>query len=144
MSQITLKPYVRQASKLVETNQTPIDLATENGSITLHRKNILDINKQVTVCIKNGQVDEKGNPYQEWIACSVPLSAEIRKRIKNGATIQQMVDVVAGLKIFLKENGYYVIGNPSEAQMIGKEVKDINLVEMERSEEFSPEDLVHL
>jgi hypothetical protein len=72
------------------------------------------------------------------------LSAEIRKRIKNGATIQQMVDVVAGLSIFLKENGYYVIGNPSEAQMIGKEVKDINLVAMERSEEFSPEDLVHL
>ncbi len=144
MSQITLKPYVRQESKLIDTNQTPLDLATEDGSIDLHRKNILDINKQVSVCIKNGKVDAKGNPYQEWIACSVPLSAEIRKKIKNGATIQQMVDVVAGLKIFLKENGRYVIGNPSEAQMIGKQAKDINVVAMARSEEFSPEDLVHL
>ena len=144
MSQLTLKPYVRQASTLIDTNQTPLDVATENGSIDLHRKNILDINKQVTVCIKNGKFDENGNPYQEWIACSVPLSAEIRKRIKAGATIQQMVDVVAGLRIFLKENGYYVIGNPSEAQMIGKKAKDINAVAFERSEEFSPEDLVHL
>ena len=139
-----LEAYVRQASKLVDENTTPLDVAGANGSIELTKKNILDINKQVAVCIKDGTTDAQGNLMQKWIACSVPLSADIRKRFKAGATTKSIIDSIAGLKILLKENGRHVLGLPAEAQMFGLKSQDINAVAYERSEEFAPEDFVHL
>jgi hypothetical protein len=56
-----LEAYVRQASTLVDENTTPLEVAGKNGSIELTKKNILDINKQVAVCIKDGTTDAKGN-----------------------------------------------------------------------------------
>jgi len=139
-----LEAYVRQASTLVDENQTPLDVAGPNGSIELHKKNILDINKQVAVCIKDGTTDSKGNINQKWIACSVPLSADIRKRFKAGATVQSVIDSIAGLKILLKENGRHVLGLPAEAQMFGIKTDSINAIAYERTEEFAPEDMIHL
>jgi len=140
-----LEAYVRQESTLVDENQTPLDVAGPKGSIELHKKNILDINKQVAVCIKNGEVDAKGNAFQQWIACSVPLSADIRKRFKAGATVQSIIDSIAGLKILYKsKTKRHVLALPAEAQMFGIRAENINAIAYERSEEFSPEDFVHL
>ena len=139
-----LEAYVRQASTLVDENTTPLEVAGQNGSIELTKKNILDINKQVAVCIKDGTTDAKGNLMQRWIACSVPLSADIRKRLKAGATTKAIIDSIAGLKILLKENGRHVLALPAESQMFGLKTESINAVAYERTEEFSPEDFVHL
>ena len=139
-----LEAYVRKASTLVDENQTPLDVAGANGTISLSKKNILDINKQVAVCIADGTKDAQGNPIQKWIACSVPLSKEIRKKFKAGATIQEIVNSIATLRILLKENGRHVLGLPAEQQMIGVETKNITAVPFERTTEFAPEDLVHL
>jgi len=139
-----LEAYVRQASTLVDENTTPLEVAGQNGSIELTKKNILDINKQVAVCIKDGTTDAKGNLMQRWIACSVPLSADIRKRFKAGATTKAIIDSIAGLKILLKENGRHVLALPAESQMFGLKTESINAVAYERTEEFSPEDFVHL
>jgi hypothetical protein len=139
-----LEAYVRKASTLVDEELTPIEVAGPKGSIELHKRNILDINKQVAVCIKDGTKDKKGNLFQRWIACSVPLSADIRKRFKEGASVQSIIDSVAGLRIMQKENGNHVLVLPSEAQMFGLKSEDINVVAYERSDDFAPEDLVHL
>ena len=139
-----LKAYVRQASKLIDENTTPLQVAGKDGSISLSKKNILDINKQVAVCIADGTTDAEGNPNQSWIACSVPLSKEIRRKFKAGSTMSQIIDSIATLKILLKENGRHVLGLPAEQQMFTKKADSINAVAFARSEEFSPEDLVHL
>ena len=82
-----LEAYVRKASTLVDEELTPLEVAGSKGSIELHKRNILDINKQVAVCIKDGTKDKKGNLFQRWIACSKPLSADIRKKFKEGVAV---------------------------------------------------------
>lgn len=140
-----LSAYVRKESTLVDENQTPLDVAGPNGSISLSKKNILDINKQVAVCIADGTKDAQGNPVQNWIACSVPLSKEIRRKFKAGATMQTIIDSVAGLKIvFKKETQRHCLSLPAEQQMFTSQTKDIKAIAFARSEEFAPEDLVHL
>ena len=140
-----LEAYVRQDSKVVDENQTPLDVAGPNGYLSLTKKNILDINKQVALEIGDGTFDAQGNPMKRWLACSVPLSKEIRRKFKAGATMQQIVDSIATLKIVFKtETQRHCLSLPGEKQMFTVQSKDINAIAFERSEEFSPEDLVHL
>jgi hypothetical protein len=140
-----LSAYVRQNSTVVDENQTPLDVAGPNGSLSLSKKNILDINKQVALQIADGTTDKDGNPNQQWLACSVPLSKEIRRKFKAGASMQQIIDSLAALKIVFKtETQRHCLSLPGEKQMFTSQAKDINAVAFERSEEFSPEDLVHL
>lgn len=140
-----LESYVRQNSTVVDENQTPLDVAGPNGYLSLTKKNILDINKQVALEIGDGTFDAQGNPMKKWLACSVPLSKEIRRKFKAGATMQQIVDSIATLKIVFKtETQRHCLSLPGEKQMFTVQSKDINAIAFERSEEFSPEDLVHL
>lgn len=138
-----LTAYARPTAKLIDCG-TPMDFATEKGSIQFIRKNVLNPNVRVTLLIQNGEVDSKGNKVGETLPCSAPLSKEIRTKLKAGVPYQEVINQIAGLRIIEDEQGRHFLSLPAENALFGSQASDINAVAYENNAEFKPEDFIHL
>lgn len=138
-----LTAYTRQTANLIDCG-TPMDFATEKGSIDFIRKNVLNPNVRVTLLVRNGEVDDKGNLIGETLPCSEPLSKEIRAKLKAGVPYQEVINQIAGLRIVEDDKGRHFLSKPSEGGLFGSKGSDIKAVAYQNNAEFSPEDLVAL
>ena len=138
-----LTAYARPTANLIDCG-TPMDFATEKGSIDFIRKNVLNPNVRVTLLVRNGEVDSKGNPIGQTLPCSDPLSKEVRAKLKAGVPYQEVINQIAGLKIVEDDKGRHFLSKPGEGGLFGSKGSDINAVAYENSTEFKPEDFIHL
>lgn len=125
-----LTAYTRQSGELTD-NGTIANLIGKNGSISFIRKNLNDPNKRVALLLK----DSKGN--SGVVSCSAQLSKEIRA---NNITIHE----IAGLSLLENEEGVTFVSMPATGAIQEISMKDIKVVNYERSEEFLPEELLAL
>jgi len=138
-----LTAYARPTANLIDCG-TPMDFATDKGSIDFIKKNVLNPNVRVTLLVRNGELDEKGQPIGKTLPCSEPLSKEVRAKLKAGVPYQEVINQIAGLKILEDDKGRHFLSKPSEGSLFGSKGSDINAVAYENNTEFSPEDFVHL
>jgi hypothetical protein len=125
-----LTAYTRQSGELTD-NGTIAQLVGKKGSISFIRKNLNDPNKRVALLLK----DEKGN--SGIVSCSAQLSKEIRA---NNITIHE----IAGLSLLENEDGVTFVSMPATGAIQEIAMKDIKVVNYERTEEFLPEELLAL